>query len=76
MSNLKLADVEIHHDINNGISKIIVNGKDLSMVTRSATINIEPGDVPTLQLDIYTDNVKFKGKINANPDIDEINVED
>ncbi|CAL83888.1 hypothetical protein FDF29_06535 [Clostridium botulinum] len=72
MDNLKLADVEIHYDIDKSISKVVIDGKDFSMVTKSAKVKIDARNIPILQLDIYTDNVKFKGKANTNTDINKI----
>ncbi|MDS1004933.1 hypothetical protein P9J83_15725 [Clostridium sporogenes] len=74
MDNLKLADVEIHYDIDKNISKVVIDGQDLSMVTKSAEIKIDAQNIPILQLDVYTDNIKFKGK--ANTDINKIKIED
>lgn len=63
MDNLKLADVEIHYDIDHMISKIIIDCQDYSNKCRKIETSFDTENrVPIVKIELYSDNIIIKGK--------------
>lgn len=66
MDNLKLADVEIHYDIDKKISKIVVDGKDYSNKACKVETSFDVENrIPIVKLELYCDNLVIKGKVKV-----------